>query len=178
MADDIRPGERRELKSLVRARMKVLRAEVDDKHAEQLANIHQRVAAKFADDNRRFSQLERELERLTATTNEDFREIMSRYSDVADTQRGNNITKPWVSRKNRGRSVFERALTTAIHSERHKALLALDRLEADLITRLALDALKTEAAQAFVREIPALDTLMPGTRIEEIENNFVPGDDE
>lgn len=67
--DTIRAGERRELRSLVRLKVKLLRAEVAEAHAAQMAEIDGRVAAKFQDDTDRIAALRAELDALVAEAN-------------------------------------------------------------------------------------------------------------
>jgi hypothetical protein len=175
MADDIRPGERRELKSLVRTRMKVLRSEVEERHSSQLAEIGARTAQKFQGDNARIKELNDVLDQLATEMNQRYRAIIAEYADVAETSYRYSFHTPSFSRKDNGKSQFQRALTSAVHAQRQKALLDVDRLESELITKLAIDALKTEAAHAFVRSIPDIEALMPADSLDKVAIN--PGEE-
>jgi 2-oxo-4-hydroxy-4-carboxy--5-ureidoimidazoline (OHCU) decarboxylase len=169
--DTIRAGERRELRSLVRLRVKLLRAEVAETHAAQMAEIDGRVARKFQEDNTRTEELRKELDRLTANANRRFNKIISEYPDVAET-RQNPFSRPWVHQPEGNKTRLRRALVAAVEAQSQAARLRVTKLEAELLTALSLDALKTEAAQEFVHTIPTVGDLMPSAVLAEIEARF------
>lgn len=170
--DTIKAGERRELRSLIRMRVKLLRAEVAEAHAAQLAEIDGRVAAKFQDDTDRIAELRAELDALVAEANTQATQIFASYSDVLEVQRSEVFSRPWFTRREDNKTKLRRALVAAVEAQTQAARHRVAKLEAELLTSLALDALKTDAAQEFVRTIPEIGDLMPATRLREIESQF------
>lgn len=175
-ADEIRAGERRELKSLVKIKIKALRAEIDSRHAEQMAQISARVARHFRDDDARIVEFDRQLDVIVAAAERKAQRLFAEFSDVVDS-RSSVMSRPYYSRRQTRRSEFRSALLRAIESERAAALQRLSTLESELLETLTLDALKTDAAKQFVRDIPGIDSLMTGRRLVEIEARFMDGDD-
>lgn len=170
--DTIRAGERRELRSLVRMRVKLLRAEVAETHAAQMAEIDGRVAAKFQDDIERIAALRADLDQLVAEANRKAARIFARYSDVLEAQRSEVFSRPWFTRREDHKSKLRKALAAAVEASTQRAKLRVAKLEAELLTALSLDALKTEAAHEFVAKIPTVTDLMPAAPLREIEDQF------
>lgn len=176
--DCIRSGERRELRSLVRLRVKLLRAEVAEAHAAQMAEVDGRVAAKFQDDAERIAALRAKLDQLVAEANRKAAQIFAEYGDVLDKQRGDVFSRPWFTRREDNRTRLRKALVAAVEAQTQAARLRVAKLEAELLTALSLDALKTEAAQEFVAKIPTVGDLMPAAPLRAIEDQFGGSDDE
>ena len=176
--DCIKAGERRELRSLVRLRVKLLRAEVAEAHAAQMAEIDGRVAAKFQDDAERIAALRAELDALVDDANQRASRVFAKYGDVLDKQRADVFSRPWFTRREDNRSKLRKALVAAVEAQTQRAKLRVAKLEAELLTALSLDALKTEAAQEFVAKIPTVGDLMPAEPLREIEEQFGGTDNE
>lgn len=145
--DTIKAGERRELRSLIRMRVKLLRAEIAEAHAAQMAEIDGRVAAKFQDDTDRIAALRAELDALVAEANTRAAHIFAEFSDVLEVQRSEVFGRPWFTRREDNKTKLRRALVAAVEAQTQAARHRVAKLEAELLTSLALDALKTDAAQ-------------------------------
>lgn len=171
-SDSIKAGERRELRSLVRMRVKLLRAEVAETHAAQMAEIDGRVAAKFQDDTDRIAALRGKLDQLVAEANRKAARIFTEFSDVLEVQRSEVFSRPWFTRREDNKTKLRRALVAAVEAQTQAARRRVAKLEAELLTALSLDALKTEAAQEFVRTIPEIGDLMSAKPLREIEAQF------
>lgn len=163
----IRVGERVELRRLVRLRVKLLRSQIADRHAAQMAEIDGRLAAKFHEDKTRIEALRKELDKLVASANRRVQVIIAKYPDVAEP-RDSVFSRPWFTRPDQGKSELRKAMMAAVTATTEKAKLRVATLETELLTELAVDAVKTEAAMEFVRRIPKIDELMPD-RLAEIE---------
>jgi hypothetical protein len=169
--DIIRPGERRELKALVRLRVKVLRAEVEQKHTEMLAEIDGRVATKFQEDDVRFKELEQKLQQITAEANRKFAKVFTDFNDVADPRK-EVVSRLWFHKRETGRDKLRKALIAAVHAQTHAAQHQVTKLEAELLSTLSLDAVHSEAAKEFVKSIPVVEDLLSSRTLAEVEAGF------
>jgi hypothetical protein len=164
--DIIRPGERRELKALVRLRVKVLRAEVEQKHTEMLAEIDGRVATKFQEDDVRFKELEQKLQQITAEANRKFAKVFTDFNDVADPRK-EVVSRLWFHKRETGRDKLRKALIAAVHAQHQ-----VTKLEAELLSTLSLDAVHSEAAKEFVKSILVVEDLLSSRTLAEVEAGF------
>jgi serine phosphatase RsbU (regulator of sigma subunit) len=175
--DTITNRELQHLRALVKMKVRLLRTEITEREAAQLAEIDGRVARKFQEDNTRTEELREKLDRLTASANRRFSKIIAEYPDVAEA-RQNPFSRPWVHRPEDNRTRLRRALVAAVNAQTQAARLRATKLEVELLTKLAVGALHTEAAQAFAEDIPTVEDLMPGAALAEIEARFGGSDDD
>ncbi len=171
----IRPSERRQLIALVKMKVRTLRAEVEERHASQLAEIDGRVAKKFKDDDARATELRSRLSALTDEVNERAIRLFGEYADVVEP-RGSVYTLPYFHRRDDGKDKLRAALRTAVEAGTKAARLELAKLEAQLLEELMTDGLKSAAAIAFVKKMPTADALLPEKRLTEIESRFKGGE--
>ena len=171
----IPPGERRELRAVVKAQYKVLRAEVGQREAELMAEAEQRLVERYRDEDKRMDDLNWRIAQVVDQANNDIRDMLKEISDEQDGgrwQRMMSIGAPQIRRKSEDRKQLHAALEAGVKSQVKSALLSLDRQEADLLRQLAVDALESEAAQAFLERIPTVGELVPSRRLREIEAAF------
>jgi hypothetical protein len=174
VSSEITPGERRELRSVVRARMKVLRAEVQQRRAELIAEAEGRLVDRYLDHDKTIDDLNWRIKQVADQANKDVRALVEGVlkdneglSLVAD-----EIRAPYLRRQNEDRSQLHRALRAGIDAQVESATLDLDRREADLLQSLAMGSLETDAARAFLAGIPTVGELVPAARLREIEAAF------
>lgn len=172
----IRPGERRELKALVKLKIKALRAEIEDTQAAQLADIDRRIAEKFRGDAVRLSDLKTSLRLATEQANADIDRLFAEYSDMAEKNHRGTFSVPYFQAREDGKHELRRALVAAVHAQATAARQRLVRLEVELLESLALDSLQTDAAKDFVARMPTVDALMPQSRMAEVEAGFAGGE--
>ena len=174
MTDPIAPGERRELRSVVRQQMKVLRAEVQQRRHELVAEAEGRLVEKYREQDRLSDELGERLARLTADSNRQLKEILGEFEAVLDGRWGrtSGFSVPWISRKNGNRDQLHKAMIAGIDAQVKQATLALDRQEADLLRDLSMEALESSAARSFLNRIPTVGELVPSKRLREIEAQF------
>lgn len=175
MSEPITPGERRELRAVVRQQMKVLRAEVAQREIELQAEVESRLVERYRDEDRRNDELNRKIADIHADANRQLREALSAFEDLADGgtwRRVSGFQAPYLARKDGDRRQLRDALLAGIKVQVKQALLALDRQEADLLRDLAIDSLETAAARAFMARIPSVAELVPAKRMREIEAEF------
>ena len=171
----IPPGERRELRAVVRSQFKVLRTEVKQREAELVADAERQLMERYRDDDKKQEDLNWRIGEIVKQANQDLSDLLRTYSDDQEGGRWSRIyalSAPRVTRKNEDRPQLHAALTSGIKASVQNALLALDRQEADLLRQLALESLESAEAQAFLGRIPTVAELVPSRRLREIEAAF------
>jgi len=163
----ITKGERTELRSLIRQRFKVLRAEVEARRAELAVELEERIAAKFAAEDKRWGDAMFVIAEAVREANRKANDVLRGLDiDALDTSReyevviAKHIAKPTAER-----NVMLRNGTKRIEAQVKSALLQLDGQEADLLTRLVANGLESDEARAFLGEIPTVSALVPAERL-------------
>jgi len=174
--DEITPGERRELRAVVRQQMKVLRAEVKQRRFELVAEAEARLVAKYADEDKRADELGWRIREIKDKADRELGDLLREYEDLSPTGRWSShidgFSSPYIRRKNEDRTQLHRALVAGINAQVEQAQITLDRQEADLLRALAMNALETSAAREFLTRIPTVAELVPSRRLREIEAQF------
>lgn len=161
-------AERTQLRSVIRQQFAVLRAEVEQRRAELVADLERELTGRFAEHDKKWSdaiflvtEAAREADRqandtMRAVVGDDWveREIVTARSVTVPTQERAQLRRNGLTR-------IDRAVTAA--------KVTLGRQEADLMLRLAQGALESEAARAFLDTIPTVGALVPSTRLLELE---------
>lgn len=173
--EPITPGERRELRAVVRSQIKVLRAEVGQREMELTAEVENRLAERYAADDARADEFSRRARELTREANNKMEELLSEFAE--DFSGGKWMGRPMfetprVYRSTQDRDQLRKAMQAGIKAQAKQAMLDLDRREADLLRDLAVDGLETSAARAFLGRIPTVAELVPSKRLREIESAF------
>lgn len=179
--DRITPGERRELRSVVRQQFRVLRTEVDQRRQELIAQAEARLVEKYRKADERADQMQWRLREITDDANRQVADMLRDYENLDDSGRwgrgpGQMFMVPSVRREDPNRNELRRAMAAGVNAQVTDAKLALDRQEADLLRNLAADALGTDAARAFLGRIPTVAELVPSRRLAEIEAQFDEGE--
>ena len=166
----ITKGERAELRSLIRQRFKVLRADVEARKAELVAELEERIEQRFAAEDKRWADAMFVIAEAVREANRKANDVLRGLDiDALDTSReyevviAKSIAKPQAER-----NVLRRNGTTRIEAQVKNAGLQLDRQEADLLTRLVAGALESDEARAFLGEIPTVSALVPADRLLEL----------
>lgn len=176
--DVITPGERRELRAVVRAQFKVLRTEVKQRKAEMLAAAESRLVERYRDEDKQVDDVNfaiQEVGRKAEREIEDLMRAAGLEQDGGQWRRGSRVSVYGVSRKSEDRTQLHRALAAGVEGQVSQALLTLDRQEADLLRALAMESLQSTAARAFLERIPTVGELVPAARLREIEAAFDDG---
>lgn len=166
----ITKGERTELRSLIRQRFKVLRAEVEARRAELAVELEERIAAKFAAEDKLWADAMFLIEEATREANRKANDVLRGLDiDSFDTSREYRIVSARdIAKPTAERNVLMRNGTKRIEAQVKSALLQLDGQEADLLTRLVANGLETDEARAFLGEIPTVGALVPADRLLEL----------
>jgi hypothetical protein len=171
----ITKGERAELRSLIRQRFKVLRADVEARRAELVAELEARISAKYAEEDKAWADarflIEEAVKEANRRANDALRPVLpEKYADPHQEYR--IIQTPLLEKPTRERSTLRREGIARIDSQVKAAHLSLDRQEADLLTRLVAGALESDEARAFLGEIPTVSALVPADRLLELEQSL------
>jgi len=172
---DITPGERRELRSVVRAQFKVLRAEVEQRRAELNAEAEHQLMVRYRDEDKQMDDLNWRVSQIVSQASNDIEDLLKQ---AGIEQNGGvwrsyaPMSAPKFTRKSEDRKQLHAALISGITAQVKQANLTLDRQEADLLRALAADAIESDAAKQFLGRIPTVGQLVPSARLREIEIAF------
>lgn len=173
---EIAPGERRELRSVVRGQFKVLRAEVKRREQEMKAEIEAELVAMYRQQD---ADIALAVDEVAEITRRAVREALvvrdalrAKHPDVraeVSTRFGNGIH---LDASNINRAQVHRALVAAIPNKVGDANLNLDREEVRLLRSLSEGALESDEARGFLGEIPTVGELIPAVRLRELETGI------
>lgn len=165
-------GEREELRRLMRARFKVLRADVSARQAELQVELEHQIADEYAAMDKAFDDAQYKVklavDEANRVANDVYRELYGReaWGDKHDRRIvvAQDAQKPGIQERAQRR----RSGLAEIEARVKKALLELDRRENELLTELATSALESTAAKEFFGRIPSASELVPAYRLQEI----------
>lgn len=167
--------ERAELKSIVRTQMKVLHAELDQREAEMAAQIEIQLRDKYEERDRSRHELRAALDEIVAKANRKAARIL-READY-DPERIMGFARAIMPEyrivfDDNDKAQLRRALHAQLEADVEGAKLRLKRQEADLLRDLAVGALESDEARAFLGTIPTVGELVPAARLKELEAQF------
>lgn len=179
MTRELTPGDRRELRSVVKNRFRVLRSEVKRRETEMKAEIEAQLVERYRDQDAAIGEAQREAAEIVERAVREIREVGQRLKDAhpeltvqAGRQRFGDLG---VQAADPNRSQLHRALIAAVPDRIGDANLALDRQETDLLQELSVGALETDQAREFLASIPTVGELVPRARLREIEGQLRDG---
>ena len=167
--------ERQELRAVVKSQFKVLRGEVEQRKAELAAEAAEQVRCRYATTDKQVDDLNWKIEQVIDQANKDIRDAVKAAQNDSDAGKWTwtgAVHPPRVNYQREDRWALQNALTSGIDAQAKEALLRLQRQEADLLQQLALGALESDEARAFLRTIPSVGELVPASRLKEIEASF------
>ena len=74
--EQIPPGERRELRAVVRSQIKVLRAEVGQREMELQAEVESRLAERYRDEDAKADEFSRSMRDITRKANDEIEKVL------------------------------------------------------------------------------------------------------
>jgi len=167
-------AERAELRSLIRQRFKVLRAEVEARRSELAAEMLQRIDARFAAEDKAWTDAMFLIAEAAREANRKANDILRGLDiDAHDSSREYTVvTARHIVKPQAERNILIRNGTSRIDAQVKSAYLQLDQQEADLLTRLVAGGLESDAARAFLAEIPTVSALVPTDRLLMLEQSL------
>lgn len=170
----ITKGERTELKSIVRNQFKVLRAEVEQREAELMAEVDDQISERFSDEDKAWSD-------AATLVNEVILEANRRLNDIYRGLLGDKHVERMYARGSMPDRPSQKRMDLRLQAKQklvaqvQAAQLRLQRQEADLLRTLAVGALESAEAHAFLTAIPTVSELVPAARLAELEASFEDG---
>jgi len=175
----ITKGERAELRSIVRQQFKVLRSEVEQRRLEMLAEIEDQISDKYSEQDQGWQAVMHEVHEATMEANRRINDAL--YNAGYQVKGGSErmwVMTPQINQPTKDRQQLRFHATAKINAQVKAALLRLDREEADLLRNLAVGALESDEARAFLSNIPSVSDLVPAARLQELEASLrTEGDD-
>lgn len=171
----ITKGERAELRTLIRQRFKVLRADIEARHAELASELQQRITARYADEDKAWSDAMYLIEEAAREANRKANDVLRGLNlDGLDLDGKDYVIigARSINKPTRERSKLHHEGNARIDVQVKAALLQLDRAENDLLTRLVVGALESDEARGFLAEIPTVSALVPADRLLELERSL------
>lgn len=165
---ELTPGDRRELRSLVKKQFAVLRNDVKRRKDELTGEIESELLRRYREQDERIDQARKEVEVARRTYEDAIKQIMSGLRAIDPD------LELWVGQQGRlsvsdpNRSQLHRALVASIPQQIAEASTKLDQQELDLLRDLTIGALDTDAAQRFLSCIPTVGELVPKARLAEL----------
>lgn len=169
----ISKGERTELRSIVRQQFKVLRSELEQRESEMAADIEVEIATRYQADDEAWTVVQHKIHEATLEANRQINDALHE----AGFQKRSASERQWVEtpivRQPQGdRTELRRLASSRIHAQIRGAKLRLEREEADLLRTLAIGAIESEEARAFLEAIPSVGELVPAARLAALEASF------
>ncbi len=162
-------SERDELRRLVRQRTKVLREEVKARTTELVADVEQKLVARFYERDQKRLTAESEIQTIIDDANDRIAEALGKV-DMQLTGIGRSVLPPGHIRWDQtDRLALRQAAMRDIEARAAAAILQLSRQEVDLLENLARGALESDEAMAFLANLPTVGELVPAARMEELE---------
>lgn len=175
--NEITPGERRELRSVVKQQFAVLRAEIKQREEELKTDIARQVVEHYADSDYQMNRATSAVHRIMEDASKAIREELEKYPAVEmGGGYDSRIYPPRLHLKKDHRMAVTDHAEADLKARVSEAKLRLDRQEADLLRELSIGALGTEQARRFLSTIPSVSDLVPAARIRELESQFGAGD--
>jgi hypothetical protein len=165
--------ERSELRSVVKQQFKVLRAEIKQREAELRAEANEQLVQDSGAQDKQWEAVkhiaEEAIREANRKINDGLREYGMEHKDPSLEY--NVVSLSWqfesLQRKtNQGEA--KTRIDLNIKERVRRAELAVERQEADLLRTLAVEALESEEARAFLKMIPSVAELVPSTRLNEL----------
>lgn len=168
---ELSPGDRRELRALVKKQFAVLRNDVKRRKDELTGEIESELLRRYRAQDERIAQARRDV----AAALRDYQLAVEKIMDgLRETDPDLNVQMGYnnqlVARDER-RSQLHKALIASIPQQIADASTKLDQQELDLLRDLTIGALDTEAAQHFLGRIPTVGELVPKARLAELEQS-------
>lgn len=166
---DLTPGDRRELRSLVKKQFAVLRNDVKRREQELRGEVEGELLRRYRDQDERIKQAQQEIEEVSA----EYQRACQRVIDALRSAEPNlQVGLAYGNRlaaKDDRRTQQHAALLAAIPVQVAAAQTKLDQAELDLLRDLTIGALDSDQAHQFLGRIPTVAALVPKARLAELD---------
>jgi len=172
MAATMTKGERQELGQLIRKREKVMRAQAQERSAALLAEFDAQSAKIYHyDDDPVWAKVEAEAREAVEAAQ---RQINERCKELGIPEEfAPGLSFGWYGRGHNAvaqrRQELRRAAKSKIEALEKEAITKIERLSLEAQEQVISAGLESEAAKAFLQNMPTMDALMPPIEIGEIQ---------
>jgi hypothetical protein len=178
MDDVISKIERQDLVRLIRQRERVLRSAAKHRSAELIADFENELGSEFAfDDDAVWAEAKRAAEAEVEKAN---RKIEGRCRELGIPPRFSPaLHLQWTHRGcdnaiEQRRRELRRVATAKIQASEGKAIVEIEMACLQAQAELTVSSLTTEAARAFLENLPEVEALMPQVTFSEVEGGTGP----
>lgn len=166
---DLTPGDRRELRSLIKRQFAVLRNDVKRRKDELAAEVESELLRRYREQDQRIEQARRELHAAKRAYEDAVEQIMAGLRTTDPTLEVTLGYQGQLHAADPRRSQLHKALIAAIPEQIDSAMTKLDQKELELLRELTIGALDSEQAQQFFSRIPTVGELVPRARLAALE---------
>lgn len=171
--------ERRELRAAIKLQIRDNQAELNERKAHLDAEVNERLRERFQAVDDAIAKFNKEVEELKKATEAQLKFLMDsselnqigggRWTDHRYNARVDITAPTWTAET---RASMGGYLRSKLNAEMNSAQLLLNRRESELMTKLIRDALISPEAIAFLDEIPLPDSILPPSRVLELEATY------
>jgi hypothetical protein len=166
---ELTPGERRELRALVKKQFEVLRKEVRRRKDELIAEIESELLNRYREQDQRLEQARRDVEAAYRTYQDSVRSIRATLRESDPTIELYEARDGRLVGIDQRRDQLHKTLIAAVPQQIADASTKLDQQELHLLRDLTVGTLETDTAQQFLSSIPTVGELVPKARLAELE---------
>lgn len=169
---DLTPGDRRELRSLVKKQFQVLRNDVKRREQELKAEIEAELARRYAQQDADVAEAMRAVDRAKndlLLAMEKIADDLRQLHPELTVQAGRKYGEYSIAVHDKNRSQTHSALIASIPQQIAEASTQLDQDELELLRDLTIGALSSDQATQFLGRIPTVGALVPKARLAAIE---------
>lgn len=163
LAHSMTKADRTELRGLVKLRVKLIKEEVDQRGASQLADMEAQLAAEYSDDHPAWVEMMTQARADIAKVDA---EIARRCQLMGLPEKFRPSARlSWSCRGENAmpgrRAELRRAGEARVDANVRAAKLKMEHWGVDQLTAIAKGALESEEAKAFLESMPSIEELMP-----------------
>lgn len=166
---DLTPGDRRELRSLVKKQFTVLRNDVKRRKDELESEIETELVRRYQVQDEHIRDAQRAAESARRDYERAMQAAMQALRDADPTLTVGAGYNGNISVKDEHRAQLHRALIASVPQQISDAMTKLDQQELDLLRDLTIGALDSDQANQFLNSIPTVGELVPKARLVEID---------
>lgn len=169
---EMTPGDRRELRSIVKKQFTVLHKEVKRRSEEMKSEVETGLLERYRAQDEAVVAAKAEVEELQRDMERQLSDIRRRLTDAhpeLSVEVGIGYGRLALTAKDDSRAQLHRAALAAIPTKIIDAETRLDQDELGLLRELTVGALTTEEAHEFMARIPTVGVLVPTARLPELD---------
>jgi hypothetical protein len=164
--------EREALQRLIRDREKVQKSAAKQRSADILADFENQIAAVYSfDDDAVWAEAAKEAKRIIASAQKRIADRCRELGIPQDFAPGLELNwrhRGYHNSVKERREELRRAARAQVEALERKAIVEIEKASVEALTEIALAGLTSEAAQAFIKRLPTVESLMPALSYEEL----------